>query len=258
MLSLMPGCTRPAGRQATITDAHADLVLCHAQAKEAEKAGQAAQAFGLYTYAASQGYLPAKNDLAFCYMDGIGVAPDKRRAVEIFHEAATAGYTNAQFNLGHCLHHGTGIEANAVEAAHWMIQAAGGGHAGAQYFAGVYLLAGRGVSADPAEGLRLLRLSAEQAYAEAAAKLAELGGNQRYSHPAQPETPTAGVRDYPYGSAEWAWQELGLRPGASWQQVNYAHRRLMAALHPDHEGTNEEAAALNVARDVLKKLTRGS
>lgn len=52
-------------------------------------------------------------------------------------------------------------------------------------------------------------------------------------------------------SRDEAYQVLGLRPGASVAEVKAAHRRMMAAAHPDHGGSDWVAARLNQARDVL-------
>jgi DnaJ homolog subfamily C member 19 len=62
------------------------------------------------------------------------------------------------------------------------------------------------------------------------------------------EAPRAG----PGGmSRDEAYQVLGLKPGASKADIKAAHRRLMAAAHPDHGGSDWIAARLNQARDVL-------
>jgi len=44
---------------------------------------------------------------------------------------------------------------------------------------------------------------------------------------------------------------LGLKPGAGVEEIKAAHRRLMAAAHPDRGGSDWIAARLNQARDVL-------
>jgi len=48
-----------------------------------------------------------------------------------------------------------------------------------------------------------------------------------------------------------AFEVLGLKPGASEDEIRAAHRRLMQAAHPDHGGSDWLAARVNLARDVL-------
>ncbi|MBU1174549.1 MAG: DnaJ domain-containing protein [Alphaproteobacteria bacterium] len=52
-----------------------------------------------------------------------------------------------------------------------------------------------------------------------------------------------------------AYEVLGLKPGASDDEIRTAHRELMKAMHPDHGGSSYFATKINQARDVL--LNRG-
>ncbi|WP_461481306.1 J domain-containing protein [Porticoccus sp.] len=50
-----------------------------------------------------------------------------------------------------------------------------------------------------------------------------------------------------------AWQLLGLKPGASREDIIRAHKRLIQKVHPDRGGNDYLASQLNTARDLLLK-----
>jgi hypothetical protein len=63
----------------------------------------------------------------------------------------------------------------------------------------------------------------------------------------------AGGRSGNFGpmSRDEAFAVLGLRPGASEEEIRAAHRRLMRTAHPDTGGSDWLATQINQARDML-------
>lgn len=55
-------------------------------------------------------------------------------------------------------------------------------------------------------------------------------------------------------SREEAYAVLGLKPGASHEEIREAHRRLMMHCHPDRGGSDWLASRLNQAKDILLHL----
>jgi len=72
------------------------------------------------------------------------------------------------------------------------------------------------------------------------------------------ETERPAGRSSGLGSIDEAYDVLGLKPGASADEIRRAHRELMKKVHPDHGGSSFLAARINEAKDMLLAHTKRS
>ena len=115
-----------------------------------------------YTASASQGYLPAQNDLGVIYVHLYEESDEKNSqklemAKEWFQKAADQDYAPSQFNL--CI-----ISEHENTAAEWARQAADQGYPPAQDHLGSLYYHGNGVDKTPKLSVKWFRAAAEQGY----------------------------------------------------------------------------------------------
>jgi hypothetical protein len=78
--------------------------------------------------------------------------------------------------------------------------------------------------------------------------------HQRLTNSAGPQQPGSSQQAPPRGSSmnkSQALEVLGLKAGASKEDIIAAHRSLMQKLHPDRGGNDYLASQINAAKDVL-------
>jgi TPR repeat protein len=91
------------------------------EADEAYSTENYPKAAALYRKDAELGVIVAQVNLAFLYMDGLGVPQDYKQAAKWFLHAAEQGNTEAQSNLGQLYLEGKGVAQNSVEALKWFV-----------------------------------------------------------------------------------------------------------------------------------------
>ena len=142
-------------------------------ASDAFDRGDYATALKLYRPLAEQGDAPAQIRMGTMYVDGNGVAEDRKEAVKWFQRAAEQGNSEAQSFLGAVFHDGgNNITQDYKEAAKWYRLAADQGDADAKSTLGdIFYFGGSGVAQDYKESAKWYRLAAEQGVADAQMRL---------------------------------------------------------------------------------------
>ena len=88
---------------------------------EAYSAENYQKAAALYRKDAELGVIVAQVNLAFLYLDGLGLPQDFKEAAQWFSKAAEQGNAEAQNNLAQLYLDGKGVAQNPVEAVKWFI-----------------------------------------------------------------------------------------------------------------------------------------
>lgn len=118
------------------------------QAVHHYEAGQQTQALDEFRRAAEQGNRLAQFDYAMMLLNGEGVAPDPRGAVQWLERAANAGMSQAQYVYGKMFDDGYIVDKSIPQANRWYEKAAKQGHVQAQAAIANEYFIGRGVPRD--------------------------------------------------------------------------------------------------------------
>ena len=107
--------------------------------------------------------------VGMCYAKGRGGAPcDIEKALQLWQAAAKHGNAGAQYELGICHLHGNGVDVNPTEGMRWVRLAADQGYADAQTDVGLWYFWGEnGIARDYAQAVKWWQLAAEQGNVEA-------------------------------------------------------------------------------------------
>ncbi len=100
--------------------------------------------------------------------------------------------------------------------------------------------------AEDPESVPLLEAWLDRAFGEAWRDAAEDAAGEERGSSRRSQAASGGPM-----TREEAYAILGLKPGATEEQIRAAHRRLMQTAHPDRGGSDWLAARINQARDVL-------
>ncbi len=241
-----------------------------------------------YRRSADQGNASAQCNIGFMYEKGRYLFQDDHAALTWYQKAADQGYARAQGVLGIFHERGRGgLPRDDAAAASWYCKAAEQGDALAQHNLGVFYEQGRGgLPKDDREAARLFKLAADQGDAGAGAALARLQRErEREEHEAaarerqrrqeeqkrEREEHEAAARERQRRQGERnrrsdaasskmndvaALEILGLKAGATEEEISAAYTRLMKRVHPDVGGSDFFAKQLNDARDVLLATSR--
>jgi TPR repeat protein len=120
-----------------------------------------------YRLAAEQGLPEAQDNLAWMYLNAIGIPQNTGEAVRWYRRAGEQGYSDSLYHLGLMYKQGDDISKDATLAVHWLQRAAEGGSLSAQMTLGTMYQYGDDVVKDSAMAARWYRRAAEKGSANA-------------------------------------------------------------------------------------------
>ena len=131
------------------------------------------RAIDLFTQAMDQGSAAASNGLAYCYLNGCGVAKDVKKGLELIRKAFDGWYAGAIDLLGACYCDGIGVEKDARKAVELFTKAAAEECASAYNHLGECYWGGVGVEEDEKQAIFYYKRAAVHGYSPAMINLGD-------------------------------------------------------------------------------------
>lgn len=127
--------------------------------------------FAFFLKAAEMGNTRAMYRAAHCYVSGVGVEKNEKRALELYSLAADKGYVDAIIALGNCYRNGRGVEKDDNKCLQYYAEASELGDARAAYLLADCYFNGELCPQDVPKAVRLYQKSALKAYPAAVEKI---------------------------------------------------------------------------------------
>ena len=125
-------------------------------------AQNAKKAVQMYKKSANADYAPAQHQLGICYEMGIGVGRNVRDALKWYRKSAQNHFIPAMISMGICCEKGLGQAVDLEEAAQWYLCAAQlGDHVGTYHLARL-LESGMGIESDPVKAAEYYLIAAHK------------------------------------------------------------------------------------------------
>lgn len=127
-----------------------------------------------FEHAQEAGNTKAMDNLGYCYLNGIGVSQDEKRAFALFEKSAKCGDSGGMVNLANCYLNGISVERNEELAAKFYEESASLGNSDAMINLGDCYSSGCGVERDEVWAAELYRKSAAMGNTTAKQRLVHL------------------------------------------------------------------------------------
>ncbi|OAI48516.1 hypothetical protein AYO45_04760 [Gammaproteobacteria bacterium SCGC AG-212-F23] len=129
--------------------------------------------FKAFLSKAEQGDSLAQYRIAKCYLNGVHVSKDRKKAFEWYEKSANNGNSYGQYMLAYCYDNGISVPKNDKLKVFWFEKAANQNHTTAQFFLGQCYLLGIGTIKNEGEAFLLFKKAADKNHSDAQHALGE-------------------------------------------------------------------------------------